>query len=142
MTPAAPSAEAVAEAQAFGRYLVGRLPAPALVERYVAARATLFPADPDAPDERALVAFARRHPWSVGPLDAVCALLRPTGALRSRLLVMAAILEASPSGADDFLPRDAGLPALAWRLGVSGTAVVLRVLAGLALWPLARRGGR
>jgi hypothetical protein len=142
VTPVAPSAEAVAEAEAFARYLVGRPPAPALVARYVAARATLFPAEPEVADERALVAFARRHPWSVGPLDAVCALLRPTGALRSRLLVMAAILEASPAGADDFLPRDASVPALAWRLGTSGAAAVLRVLAGLVLWPVARRGGR
>src|SRR5207253_1408972 len=58
----APALEA--EARLFTRYLVGR-PAPAeLVDRYRAANAAIF-TEPVAREDAALVAFARRHPWSV-----------------------------------------------------------------------------
>jgi hypothetical protein len=55
------------------------------------------------------------------------------------VLVTAAILETTTTHADDFLPRTVSLPALFWRLAVSGaTAVVLAAL-GALLWPLVRR---
>lgn len=140
---AAPDAQPVLEREAavFARYLVGRAPAPALVARYVAASAALRPAPADAADA-CVVAFARRHAWSVGPLDAAAALLRPHALLRTKLLVLAAILEASPEGADDFLPQSVPLPALVGRLAASGAALAARVLAGVVLWPLATRAGR
>jgi hypothetical protein len=127
-----------AEARIFARYLVGRTPAPEVVARYRDASRALWPEAPGPGDARRL-AFVRRHPWSVGPLDAAAALLDPAGQLRSKVLVTAAILETTTAHADDFLPRTLRLPALFWRLAVSGTVAVFEALFGALLWPLAGR---
>ena len=112
------------EAAAFGRYLVGREPTAELRARYLEACRVLFA---ETPPDGALW-LARRSPWTIGPLDAAAALIRPESPLRKRLLTMAAVLEASPAHADEFLPRPMG----AWAL--AGTA--LRVAWGCA-WKLA-----
>jgi hypothetical protein len=128
-----------AEARLFTRYLVGREAPPALVDRYVEACRRLLPAAPD-PSDDAVLAFARRHPWSIGCLDAACGLVRPGGDFRSRILLMAAVLETTPDFADQFLPRQMGPLALVAYVGVAGTAAVLQALVGLVLHRgLARR---
>lgn len=126
-----------AEARTFARYLVGRMPSDDIVARYVDASRTLFPAPP-APEESVL-AFARRHPWSVGFLDAASGLLRPGSLLRSKILVMAAILEASPTFADDFLPRAVHPVVLFGQLALHGSLVVVRALLGPLVWAAATR---
>lgn len=136
---AAGSEQALAdEARIFGRYLVGRTPPPELVARFCEASGTLFSAEPPAADA-ALVAFARRHPWSVGFLDGACALLRPSGLLRGKLLVMSAILETSPAFADEFLPRSLPPLGLLVRVAVSGTAAVVRAAVGTLVYAAAVR---
>src|SRR5512143_1015135 len=102
------------EARRFARYLVGREATEAQVERYVAACRTHF-AEPLSPEDAAVLAWARHHPWSIGPLDGAAGLLRPGGTLRNRILLMAAILETTPEFADHFLPRHVGPLALAVR---------------------------
>ena len=126
------------EARIFARYLVGRDPSPAHVERYVAASRTHFP-DPLPPDDAAVLAWVRRHPWSVGPLDAACGLARPGGALRNRVLLMAAVLEATPEFADDFLPHHVGPLAMVIRVGAAGAVAVANALGGLVLHQLVVR---
>jgi len=126
------------EARIFARYLVGRDPNPAHVERYVAASRTHFP-DPLAPEDAAVLAWVRRHPWSVGPLDAACGLARPGGVLRNRVLLMAAILEATPEFADEFLLPPVRPLALVLRVTGLGLAAVARTIFGVALLPLAAR---
>ena len=54
-------------------------------------------------DERTLE-FVARHPRLLGIIDGGLALRRPRSVVRQRLLLMAAILEASPDHADRFLP--------------------------------------
>jgi hypothetical protein len=127
-----------AEARIFGRYLVGRTPTADVVARYCAASRALWPGAP-GPGDAERLAFVRRHPWSVGPLDGAAALLDPGGQLRSKVLVAAAILETTPAHADDFLPRSLSVPALFWRLAVSGTTAVALAVLGALLWPLAGR---
>ena len=127
-----------AEARIFGRYLVGRTPTPDIVARYCDASRALWQGAP-GPGDAERLAFVRRHPWSVGPLDAAAALLDPGGQLRSKVLVTAAILEATPAHADDFLPRSVSVPALFWRLAVSGTVAFALAMLGALLWPLAGR---
>lgn len=137
VTPEGQADPAGFEAQVFARYLVGRMPPPDLVERYRdASRAISSAAAP--PGEEALVAFVRRHPWAVGPLDAVTSVLHPSGHLRSKILIMAAVLEASPTFADDFLPRSVSRAALAWQLVAGGAAASVLALVGLVLLPIAR----
>jgi hypothetical protein len=127
-----------AEARIFGRYLVGRTATPDIVARYRDASRALWQGAP-GPGDAERLAFVRRHPWSVGPLDAAAALLAPAGQLRSKVLVMAAILETTTAHADDFLPRTFSLAALLRRLVASGTTAVVLAVLGALLWPLAGR---
>ncbi|MCW5889098.1 MAG: hypothetical protein KIT14_00960 [bacterium] len=124
------------EGSLLGRYLVGREPSPALVARYVDAARTLFAPVSDEP----VVAWMRRHPWSLPFLDAAAALRAPTGLLRGKVLIMAAILETSPEHADEFLPAVVSPVRLVWQLALSGTSAVLQALIGLPLWAIAARG--
>jgi hypothetical protein len=124
------------EAAIFARYLVRRAPSAAVVTRYHEAVQRLFP-EGDGARDRALLAFVARHPWSVGSLDAAAALVAPGSRLRQRLLVMAALLETTPEGAAEFLPREPTLGALVVRLPVIGLGAVGRLLVGLVLFPIA-----
>src|SRR5206468_10013985 len=129
------------EARVFGRYLVGRIPPRELVARYRDASRTLF-VRAVSPADAAIVRFARRHPWSAGFLDAAEGLVHPGGLLRSKILVMSAILETSPAFADEFLPRSVHPLRLVARLAVSGTAAVFRAAVGVVLHRAAARAGR
>jgi hypothetical protein len=140
MAPDPEDDDALREARIFARYLVGRVPPSALLERYRQASRAIWSTAPSLDDP--LLTFVRRHPWSVGPLDAAASLLQPGGRLRSRLLTMAAILEASPDCAEDFLPRAASTPRLVWTVIAAGAVTALQAAAGLALLPVARRARR
>lgn len=124
------------EAAIFARYLVRGVAPADVVARYREAVTRLFP-DPETPRDRALLAFVRRHPWSVGCLDAAAALVARDSRLRQRLLVMAALLETTPEGAAEFLPREPGLGGLAFRLPAIGLGAVARLALGLVLFPIA-----
>jgi hypothetical protein len=128
-----------AEARMLARYLVGRPAPPEVVARYCDANRTLLDAPPEA-GEAAMVAFVRRRPWALPLLDAAAALRRPAGLLRSKALVMTAILETTPELADEFLPRHVHPLGLLLRLALSGTLAVLLAAAGLLLLPLVLRG--
>jgi hypothetical protein len=90
------------EAESFGAYLTGRTLAALFIDRYVVAIAVRG-IEADRRDQR-LLRFMRRHPWSIGFIDGGLALRRPGSAVRDRLLVMSAIIEATPDYAPDFLP--------------------------------------
>lgn len=126
------------EARLFGRYLLGRTPPADLLARYAEADRTIWTTFP-TPREAALVGFVRRHPWSVGILDAAAALLQPSGRLRGKILVMSAILETSPVFADDFLPRSAGTLMLVLRVSAAAACAVAQALLGALLYPFAVR---
>ncbi len=126
-----------AEARVFGRYLVGRPPPQELVDRYVEANRMLLTM-PVSHRDAAVVGFVRRHPWSVSFLDAASGLLRPGGLLRSKILIMAAILETSPAFAHEFLPREASPAGLLIGLAVAGAIAVVRATLGIVLYTAAR----
>lgn len=125
-------------AAALGRYLVGEEPPRELLERYVDACGYLDAGEP-APEDAEILDFATRHSWLLGPIDAAAAVLQPDGALRRRLTIMAAVLEASPEGAAWFLPRAASGWGLAGMLLREAGTHVLRLLVGVpVLLALAR----
>jgi hypothetical protein len=125
-----------AEALLFGRYLIGRDPSEALVDRYVRANETLFAGAGDD----AVLSYARRHPWSIAMLDAAEGLRNGRESLlRKKLLVMTAIVETTPELVDKTEQRGAGLPAIAWRVGVAGARTAVNAAAGLALRAVIRR---
>lgn len=127
------------EADLLARYLVGRPAPPELVARYRAANRAIWNVGPPR-REAALVAFVRRHPWSLSYLDAASALVQPSGRLRGKVLVMAAVLETSPALSDEFLPRDVPRGRVLAQLVRTGVAAVVRAAGGLLLYPLAVRG--
>ena len=61
------------EAIRLSRYLVDFEPSEALIERYLLANELLF-RDPPTARDQAVLAFARKHPWSIPLLDAGTAL--------------------------------------------------------------------
>jgi hypothetical protein len=73
------------EAIVFGRYLIDREPAEELVARYCRANQELFAGQGNDAD-RAVLDFARRHPWSIGMLDAAAGLTAHDSQLRRKLL--------------------------------------------------------
>jgi hypothetical protein len=126
------------EARVFSRYLVGRVAPDGLLARYADAVRTLL-AVPGGTADEAILDFVRRHPWSVSLLDAACALVRPRARLREKLLVMAAVLEASTDFAEEFLPRTEPPLLLLAHLAGLGCLAAGRTVAGLLLLPIAAR---
>ena len=90
------------EARQFGAYLVGIEPPEELVHRYLQAMSVLDL--PVTDKDRRLLRFTNRHRWSIGFVDGALALTRPSSVIRKKLLVLTAILEATPQFADVFLP--------------------------------------
>jgi hypothetical protein len=90
------------EAKRFGRYLIGQEPTQVVVDRYVAAMAASHTALSDR--DRRRLQFVAGHPAWLSIVDAGVALLDPGSSLRWRLLVMTAILEATPEHTGEFLP--------------------------------------
>jgi hypothetical protein len=121
------------EAAIFARYLVGREIGSELASRYVQADQMLQP-KPQRPLDVSVVEFAVARPWSLAPLDAACALLNPESPLREKLLRMAAILEASPDGARDFLPSSSGRIATLFALARVAASATVQLIVGAALF--------
>jgi len=125
------------EAILFGRYLVDREPSADLIERYVEANQLLFAND--AGFERELLDFARRHPWSIGMLDASAGILGGNSVLRKKLLLMTAILETTPEYVEQTQPRAASLPSLVFHVGTASARAAFNMASGLALRLVLRR---
>jgi len=121
------------EAVWLARYLIDVEPPTDLVERYVVANAKVLRETPTARDAR-ILAFVHAHPWSLGWLDAGTALTRGAPLLRRKLVVMMAILEATPEFLEQTAPiDDAGIAALAWRLGRAGAKAAAKIVGGTLL---------
>jgi hypothetical protein len=90
------------EGTRFGRYLLGEGVPAVLVERYVAAMRSMDLVAGGR--DRRLLGLVTRHPRLLGIVDGGLALRRPGSVIRTKLLVMSAILEATPEFASSFLP--------------------------------------
>ena len=99
--------DASSEAKVLGRYLVGRDIAEDAVALYVRASQDVTADETD--EERKTVLFAIERPWSLSAIDGALALTRPRALLRRKLLLLTAILEASPHYCAEFLPRKRSL---------------------------------
>jgi hypothetical protein len=130
-----PPLSAETEARAISRYLVGRECAPAMIERYEKGRALIT----GMPGNDAVTGFAFQHPWSLPFLDAAAAVARGGEVLRARVLLMAAVLEASPDFATEFLPREVGRGHLLMELAGNSLAAGARLAIGVPLLLLMRR---
>ncbi|MBI1293129.1 hypothetical protein GC173_18125 [bacterium] len=108
------------ECRRFARYLLDAEPDSAEVERYARAVQTL-PAVQCGPNERLL--SAARSPLLLPFLDAGTSYLRLDCPFRRRLMLAAAIFEASPRHADRFLPCETSIA----RMAVMGLWTGLRM---------------
>ncbi len=134
------------EARVFGRYLMGEAPSDELATRYARACATLLPRIEAATPARetrdeAVVRIAVTRPWTLGCLEAACALGRPDALLRRKLLIMAAVLEAAPDRAEWFIKDRTGAAEAVWVLALAGLRSGARVFIGGILLAFVR-GGR
>lgn len=121
------------EAVRFADYLLGVVPSADLVERYVRAHDRVL-VEPLTEGDEAVLGFVQRHHWSLGLLDAGTAFVGTAPRLRQKLVVMMAILEATPQFVEQTMPVDGiGVPRLVWRLGVAGARAGLKLVAGTAL---------
>jgi hypothetical protein len=127
-----------AECGRLARYLLGVAPPEALVARYHAANALLFPEPPSAED-RAILDLAARRPWALPCLDAALALLRPDALLRRKIVLLLAILETAPELAERFEPESPGALRAFSRLAASGLSAALHAAAGALLLALFAR---
>jgi len=128
------------EAETLGRYLLGSVPSPEEIERYVRGSRVLFSGSPDATSrEAAVVEFALRRRWALPLLDGACGLVEPDSLLRRKLILMLAVLETSPGRAEAFEPITGSLAAVLARLFLRAAKGGIRCIAGLAVLPLARR---
>lgn len=87
--------------------------------------------------DHAIANFVSRHPWSLGPFDAAFALCRPGAALRQKLFVMTAVLEARPQYCDRFVPVDRSR-FYAVTIAFVALRAALRSIGGLVLLPFVR----
>lgn len=125
------------EARLLGRLVVCRAIDEEFVERYVAAHDYLM-TGPQPADQVAIVAFAVRRQWALPMLEAAAAFVAPGSLLRKKALLMAAIIEASPRHADDFLPKRSSVPTLALHLFWSGVMTAILLIVGLPIHWLIR----
>jgi hypothetical protein len=109
------------EANVLSWYLIGAQPTTEIIERYVAANTKLLGNEPSRADQK-LLAVAIRHPAFLGPLDVAIAFRQLPCLLKNKLLVMAALLEASPQYVDKFFPASESR----WRLAVSLLGIAMR----------------
>ncbi|HUI08001.1 MAG TPA: NAD-dependent epimerase/dehydratase family protein [Verrucomicrobiae bacterium] len=123
------------EARLFGRYLLGVGPSDELAARYAAANRALLAGELVGPE----VAYALRHPSALPFLDAACALLNPASLLRKKILIMTAVLEASPAHTDFFLKPPPAPVAMLLGLAWQGIRAAAKVALGLPLYLVARR---
>lgn len=127
-----PTAAAALEAEGatLGRYLLGCPVAPESGRLYARAIQQGHAALDQA--EVRLWARALRRPWLLACVDAALALVNPRGGIRRRLLLMLAVLEASPAHCDHFLPQP-GVGRATVTVLVAGARAVLRAAVGMIL---------
>src|SRR6185436_3863688 len=95
------------EARLFGRFILGKPCDAEFIERYAAAHEHLF-RDPPSRADASILKLAVKRPFLLPFLGAASALVARDGIFHKKSLLMAAILEASPRYADEFLPRPTG----------------------------------
>jgi len=120
------------EARLLTRYLLDRDCPQALAERYVSGHHARLQHLARA-ESTGLLKFAFAHPWSISYLDAAGGIVSGAEGLRAKVLLMAAVLEATPEFVDAFLPRHAGRVRTIWLVGWLGLRAVVRLLVGVPL---------
>jgi len=137
--PPTQDAELATECQVLARYLIGQEPPQELVDRYIAANRILIKEEGSGPLESEL-RFVRRNPSTLPFIDAAAGLLKPESLLRKKLLVMTAILEATPIYAGFFLREPVHPLVLSGQLLWQGIRSAVKITLGIPVFWVAQKG--
>ena len=131
------------EAQRLARYLLGEGTTEEIARRYATALRKVAGETRTAQRGSArgeqVAAFALRNAWSLPFLDAAASFLEPHGLLRTKLLLMLALLETSPEHVHCFRIAERSRVAVAGRVLARGLASAFELAVGLVLYPFASR---
>jgi hypothetical protein len=133
-----------AECTVFARCLSGAAPSADAVRHYIsAARTHGLARDADFPKfDRTSLAAARRSPWQARCADAFCAFFHRTGALRRKMVMLAAILEnQSPTYEIFEAPQSPGPVGAFFQLAGLGLSFAAAFISGIFTLGLARFSG-
>lgn len=123
--------ELTAEAQVFGKFLIGEQINDRVVGLYIEAhRHVAF--DMDDKDQR-LLKFVLSHPFWVGYVDGGLAILKKRSGLRKKLYYLLAILEAMPEYIKHFTSSKRSPIIGLFEIGLFGVRGVFRAIVGSLL---------
>jgi len=127
------------EATLISKYLICKKPTNDLVNRYVEANFMLFGTE-KLKYKNSELSFIYRHPMSLPYIDAAICLFAPKSILRKKIIVMAAILETTPSFANFFIktPKSALISILS--VGWQGACILFKILIGISFFLFALMG--
>ena len=126
------------ECQLITRYLVDKAPSQEFISSYIMGNSSLF-SDPPLEEDLSILSFIRQFEWVLPFLDAACGILRPRSLLRKKILLMVAILEASPHYTDHFLPEAVSLSRFFFSMMRYGVQTGLKAVLGCCIYPIAIR---
>jgi hypothetical protein len=126
------------EGRLFARYLLDREPPQDMIDRYISANRELG-TDIAMQSTEKLMECTLTHPWSIPFLDAAAGVIQPDFLLRKKIYIMAAVLEASPIFADQFLPQNLAPFKLFARLIFNSVTAGIKMIIGIPLFYLLRK---
>lgn len=132
-TAGKPAGDIAGDFKLISKYLLDAFPPDELVNRYVAAHEILL-GDPVAAEWD----FVRRHPAALPYLDAAMGVFARSSPMRKKIILAAAILEASPAYADFFLEEIQGIGHVLGDLVWHGTLSLGKLLVGMPILLIAR----
>jgi len=119
-------------------YLVDEAPSQEIISRYIMGNSSLL-SDPQLEEDLSILNFIRQFEWVLPFMDAACGILRPRSLLRKKILLMVAILEASPYYTNHFLPEVVSLSHFFFSMMRYGVQTGVKVVLGLCIYPIAKR---
>jgi hypothetical protein len=128
-----------AESFLITRYLLRCDPSEELSKRYVDANLSLL-AEQHSLKRNPELSFIRRYPMSLPFIDAAAGLLSPESIVRKKILIMTAILEATPVHASFFLQRQDSAFKVIGSLAWQGLRSMFKLAIGIPIYMLIRRG--
>ena len=127
------------ESVLISKYLIDCIPPKELTERYVNANLILL-GNQDHVMKNPELRFIYRYPFVLPFIDAAAGILSPNSIIRKKILIMSAIIEATPTFSDFFLRKPDPLLKLLIILGWHGLKGVAKTIFGIPMFIWSRRG--
>jgi len=126
------------ECRLITRYLIEEEPSQEFISTYIMGNSSLL-SDPQLEEDLSIMSFIRQYAWVLPFMDAACGILRPRSLLRKKILLMVAILEASPHYINHFLPEAVSGPRFFFSMLRYGVQAGVKVILGFCIYPMAIR---